>query len=266
MKYEALLLAAALGAAPLAAGAQSASPGPEPSTVSAPSATPMNSPMPAPSGGTAPSGGSMSGTPVTPKPETSPSSSGGTSSGGTSSGGTSSGGTSSGGSGEVHRGVGSGTSSGNKGKHLGQIKHIPNGSLSVSDLRYALTHPLQEANKVRGMKKVSFDKLRVYRLSSSLKTMLKVGAIDRDTAILAELSPAYEVAQTNGSNSPIAYLQYVLANINVSNALNNVSVLNNSNVNVGVTLQDVLNDNKISIGQVAGIFVNGLGIITTITK
>jgi hypothetical protein len=251
MKYSVLLLAAALGAAPLAAGAQSAPPAPEPSTVTAPSATPMNSPLPAPSPGAGgPTGGSMSGTPVTPKPETSPSSSGGTSSG----------------AGEVHRGVGSGTSSGNKGRHLGQIKHLPNGSLSVSDLRYALTHPLQEANKVRSMKSVSFDKLRVYRLSSSLKTLLKVGALDRDTAILAELSPAYEVAQTNGSNSPIAYLQYVLANINVSNALNNVSVLNNSNVNVGVTLQDVLNDNKISIGQVAGIFVNGLGIITTITK
>jgi hypothetical protein len=43
-------------------------------------------------------------------------------------------------------------------------------------------------------------------------------------------------------------------------------VLNNSTVNVGVSLQDVLNGNKISIGQVAGIFVNGLGIITTITK
>lgn len=247
MKSKALLLAAALGAAPLAAGAQSASPAPEPSTVTVPAATPMNSPMPAPSGGTAPSGGSMSGTPVTPKPETSPS--------------TSNGGTSSGGSGEVQRGAG-----GNSGKHLGQIKQLKSGSLALTDLRYALTHPLQEANKVRGMKSVSFDKLRVYRLSSGLKSMLKVGALDRDTAILAELSPVYEVAQTNGSNSPIAYLQYVLANINVSNALNNVSVLNNSNVNVGVTLQDVLNNNKISIGQVAGIFVNGLGIITTITK
>jgi hypothetical protein len=151
-----------------------------------------------------------------------------------------------------------------------QYKHIPNGSLSVTDLRYGLTHPLQEANKVRAMKKISFDKLRVYRLYSSLKTLLKVGD-NSDIPALAVLGPGTLIAQTtlpgsNGSNSPIAYLQYVLANINVSNALNNVNVLNNANVNVGVSLKDVLNGNKISIGQVAGIFVNGLGVITTITK
>jgi hypothetical protein len=165
-----------------------------------------------------------------------------------------------------------GTAPTNNGKHLGQIKQIPNGAMSTTDLRYALTHPLQEANKVRQMKKISFDKLRVYRLSSGLKSMLKIGDANADIPVLAVLGPGTLIAQTsglpgtNGSNSPIAYLQYVLANINVSNALNNVYVLNNSTVNVGVSLQDVLNGNKISIGQVAGIFVNGLGIITTITK
>ena len=157
-------------------------------------------------------------------------------------------------------------------KKLANVKKIPNGSLSTTDLRYGLTHPLQEANKVRQLRSVSFDKLRVYRLSSGLKSMLKVGDANADIPVLAVLGPGTLIAQTsglpgtNGSNSPIAYLQYVLANINVSNALNNVNVLNNSNVNVGVSLQDVLNGNKISIGSVAGIFVNSLGIITTITK
>jgi hypothetical protein len=165
-----------------------------------------------------------------------------------------------------------GTAPGNNGKHLGQIKKIPNGAMSTTDLRYAITHPLQEANKVRQIKSVSFDKLRVYRLSSGLKSMLKIGDANADIPVLAVLGPGTLIAQTsglpgtNGSNSPIAYLQYVLANINVSNALNNVNVLNNSNVNVGVSLQDVLNGNKITIGSVAGIFVNSLGIITTITK
>ena len=110
------------------------------------------------------------------------------------------------------------------GKQAANVKHLQSGSLALNDLRYALTHPVQEAKKVRSMKSVSFDKLRVYRLSSGLKSLLKVGALDRDTAVLAELSPVYEVAQTNGSNSPIAYLYQALANINVSNALNNVSV------------------------------------------
>jgi len=159
-----------------------------------------------------------------------------------------------------------------KAQKLAHVKKVPAGSMSTSDLRYALTHPLQEANKVRTMKSISFDKLRVYHLSTGLKSMLKIGDANSDIPALAILGPGTLVAQTtglpgtNGNNSPIAYLQYVLANINVSNALNNVNVLNNANVNVGVSLQDVLNGNKISIGQVAGIFVNGLGIITTITK
>jgi hypothetical protein len=165
-----------------------------------------------------------------------------------------------------------GNGNGNSGKHLGQIKKLQAGSLSTTDLRYALTHPVQEANKVRTMKTISFDKLRVYRLSSGLKTMFKLGDGNSDIPVLAEIGPGIQIAQatglpsTNGNNSPIALIQYALANINVSNALNNVSVLNNSNVNVGVSLADVLNGNKISIGQVAGIFVNGLGVITTITK
>ncbi len=238
MKRFAPLAALLLGLAPAAALAQSASP--EPSPMAAP--TPSYG-TPAPVTTAAPSTPAPMMT-MAPAPSPNPTKAGSTS-GGT-------------------------APKTNNGKHLGQIKKIPNGTLSTSDLRYALTHPLQEANKVRAMKKVSFDKLRVYKLSGNLKSLLKVGD-NSDIPVLAVLGPGTLIAQTslpgtNGSNSPIAYLQYVLANINVSNALNNVSVLNNSTVNVGVSLADVLNGNKISIGQVAGIFVNGLGVITTITK
>jgi hypothetical protein len=242
--------AAALALAPASALAQSASPAPAASPVTAPApqpTTPMmqttaapspatSAPAPAATSAPAPAATSAPVTAPAPNPTTPPSVNGG------------------------------GNANGNNGKHLGQVKKIQTGTLSTSDLRYALTHPTVELGKVRKMKSISFDKLRVYKLSSGLKSMLKVSDANDDLPFIAMLSPSIEVAQTNGSNSPIAALQYVLANINVSNALNNVSVLNNSNVNVGVTLADVLNGNKISIGQVAGIFVNGLGIITTITK
>jgi hypothetical protein len=232
--FTSLALALSLGLLPASALAQSSpAPAPPPSPVSEPSAAPAMTMAPAPA--TAAPVQTMAPAPAMTK---APATSGGTAK-----------------------------------PTAAQIKKIPAGSLSVSDLRYGLTHPLQEANKVRAMKKVSFDKLRVYRLSAGLKSILKVGDANADIPALAILGPGVEIAQTtgplpgtNGSNSPIAYLQYVLANINVSNALNNVNVLNNANVNVGVSLQDVLNGNKISIGQVAGIFVNGLGIITTITK
>jgi hypothetical protein len=235
MKRFAPLAALLLGLAPAAALAQSASPVPVTTMAPAPSPAPAASTAPGPSATPAPV--------MTMAPAPSPAA------------------------------TKSGTTGGSTPAAKPQYKHIPNGSLSVSDLRYGVTHPLQEANKVRQMKTISFNKLRVYRLSSGLKSLLKVGDAGSDIPALAVLGPGTLIAQTsgplpgtNGSNSPIAYLQYVLANINVSNALNNVSVLNNSNVSVGVTLKDVLNANKISIGQVAGIFVNGLGVITTITK
>ncbi len=238
-----LLAAAALALAPAFAAAQTAPPSTAPMT--APTPPPMN---------TMPTAGPM--TEATAAPSSAPSSSG-TSGSSTS---------------PAPKATMSTNPNGGAANKLANVKKIPNGTMSTTDLRYALTHPLQEANKVRQLKHVSFDKLRVYRLSTGLKSMLKIGDANADIPVLAVLGPGTLIAQTgglpgtNGSNSPIAYLQYVLANINVSNALNNVNVLNNSTVNVGVTLQDVLNGNKISIGQVAGIFVNGLGIITTITK
>jgi hypothetical protein len=243
------LTAAALALAPASAFAQSAPPSAEPSAAPA-SAAPISpvmraspvyetTPAPSPSASSSATAAPSAASSATPKASDG-------------------------------NGAGNGNAKGNNGKHLGQIKKLQSGSLSLKDLRYALTHPVQEVNQVRKMKTVSFDKLRVYRLPTSLKSMLKVSDANADIPVLVQLAPSLELAQsvpsTNGSNSPIAILQYALANINVSNALNNVSVLNNSNVNVGVTLADVLNGNKISIGQVAGIFVNGLGIITTITK
>lgn len=237
--FVSLLAAAALAAAPALALAQTAPPSVVPMTAPTPPTGTM-APAPAPTSMSEPTT-APSAAPYSPVPRTT---------------------------------GGGGSSTGHNGAkpNLSQIKKLPNGSLSTSDLRYALTHPLQEANQVRKLKTISFDKLRVYRLSSGLKSMFKLGDANSDIPSLAVLGPGILIAQTsglpatNGSNSPIAYLQYVLANINVSNALNNVNVLNNSTVNVGVTLQDVLNGNKISIGSVAGIFVNSLGIITTITK
>jgi hypothetical protein len=65
------------------------------------------------------------------------------------------------------------------------------------------------------------------------------------------------VPGTKGSNAPMQHLRDVLANIEVSNAL--------EDSHVNVALPNVLSGNKISIGQVVGVYIGG-GIITTITK
>jgi hypothetical protein len=153
------------------------------------------------------------------------------------------------------------------------VKKIKSGSLSRSQVVYGLTHQVQAAKQLLKMKTVNFDNLRVYKLPTSLQSVLKVSAADQQAIAVAMLGNGIQVAQTtpalpssNGNNSPIQYLRDVLANINVSNALNNLNVLNNSNVNLNVALSNVLNNNKISIGQVVGLYIGGGGIITTITK
>jgi hypothetical protein len=161
----------------------------------------------------------------------------------------------------------------NNGNGRGKVKQLKSGSLSRSQVVYGLTHQLQAAKQLLKMKTVNFDNLRVYKLPSSLKSMVKLSDAEQQGIVLAMLGNGVQLAQTtpplptsNGNNSPIQYLRDVLANINVSNALNNLNVLNNSNVNVNVALSNVLNNNKISIGQVVGLYIGGGGIITTITQ
>ncbi|GAC1615493.1 MAG: hypothetical protein NVS4B13_09800 [Candidatus Elarobacter sp.] len=155
----------------------------------------------------------------------------------------------------------------------GNIKQIQAGTLTRSQVVYGLTHQVQAAKQLAKMKTVNFDNLRLYKLPQSLQSTLKVSEADTQAIALALLGDGLQIAQTapalpasNGSNSPIQYLRNVLANINVSNALNNLNVLNNSTVNLNVALSNVLNNNKVSIGQVVGLYIGGGGIITTITK
>jgi hypothetical protein len=154
-----------------------------------------------------------------------------------------------------------------------QIKKIQSGTLTRTQVLYGLTHQVQAAKQLLKMKTVNFSNLRVYKLPTTLQSVLKVSDADQRAIAVAILGDGIRVAQTtpalpssNGNNSPIQYLRDVLANINVSNALNNLNVLNGSNVNVNVALSNVLNNNKISIGQVVGLYIGGGGIITTITK
>ena len=154
-----------------------------------------------------------------------------------------------------------------------KIKPLKTASLSRAQLLYGLTHQVQAAKQLAQMKTINFDNLRVYKIPTNLQSVLKVSDADTQAIALAVIGNGVPVAQaspglpaSNGNNSPIQYLHNVLANINVSNALNNLNVLNNSNVNVNVALSNVLNNNKISIGQVVGLYIGGGGIITTITK
>lgn len=153
------------------------------------------------------------------------------------------------------------------GKAKGKIKKLQMGTLPFSQLSYGITHPVQELQALRKIKKIDFNNIRIVKVSPLMKARLRLHAdADAQTVALDSVFQVQDamIAQTNGSNSPIANLQYVLANINVSNALNNI--LNGSSVTANVSLADVLNGNKIGIGQVLGVYVHGFSIINTIIK
>ena len=256
MQQSSRLLLAAAALALAATGTASAQSSPMPSSSTMPMASPapaMTTPAPAMS--------SPSSTMSSPMPMTTQAPSSGSSSGSMS---TSPPATS--GSGGV-RAV---SPPDNAAKH---IKKIASGSLTRSQVLYGLTHQVAAAKQLVKMKTIDFTKLRVYKLPTSLQSMVKLSDANQQAIVTAMLGTGTLVAQTtpalpssNGNNSPIQYLRDVLANINVSNALNNLNVLNGSNVNVNVALSNVLNNNKISIGQVVGLYIGGGGIITTITK
>jgi hypothetical protein len=141
----------------------------------------------------------------------------------------------------------------NRGKHLGQVKKLRAGTLTAAQVRYAMAHASQEAAKLRSMKTVKFENLRVYRAPASLRATLHASVSEIAYAPV-RLNDA--LAQTTSSNPLLS----IFANINVVDALNNT--LNGNTV--GVSLNDVLNANNIAIGQVLGVYIGGGGIITTI--
>ena len=161
-----------------------------------------------------------------------------------------------------------------------QYKKLKTATLSTSQLTYALTHQVSEAKQLTRMKKINFDNLRIVKLSGPKLNLLQRLHIRVDSGeqtlaydpflvadtqqVIAQATSAPPLPTTNGNNSPIQYLRDVLANINVSNALNNL--LNNSTVSATVSLSNVLNNNKIAIGQVVGIYIGGGGLINTIIK
>ena len=139
----------------------------------------------------------------------------------------------------------------NRGLHLGQLKKLLRGTLSTADLRYAVTHQSIELAKVKAMKRVSFAKIRILHLTPAQLQEVKAWKSHQ----------AFEPFQMNDTLAQTSnpFLN-IFANVVVTNALNNI--LNNNNVNV--SLNDILNYNNIGIGSVVGVFVNSLGIITTI--
>jgi predicted TIM-barrel enzyme len=145
-----------------------------------------------------------------------------------------------------------------------QVKALRSGSLTRAQVVYGLTHQTQEAKQLATLKTVDFNRLRVYRLPTSLKTMFHVSDAESEALVVAMLGEGVQVAQTtpavpgtNGSPAPMQHLRDVLANITVTSAL--------KNSNVNVALPNVLSGNKIAIAQVVGVYAGG-GIITAITK
>ncbi|MDP9105192.1 MAG: hypothetical protein M3N49_04580 [Candidatus Eremiobacteraeota bacterium] len=166
----------------------------------------------------------------------------------------------------------------NNGQHKGALKHLKIVSLPASQLRYALSHQRAVADQLKGMKTIDISKLQIVRLSGGTTsgTGSTSGAGSTTQSGSGQMSGSSAgTTQSGSSNSPsggpavntgaggtvlnnsqIQYLHNVLANINVSDSLNNVTV----------SLSNVLNNNNISIGQLIGVYLGPGGNVTAIAK
>jgi hypothetical protein len=150
----------------------------------------------------------------------------------------------------------------NPGKHLGQIKKIAAGTLSVTQVAYGLTHLPQEISSLRKIHKVKFENLRVQRVPTTLRRLMRTSQLPYQTVVYEPVTLNDALAQTPAPSGLLGSLVSIFANINISDALNNA--LNHNTVNL--SLSNVLNGNKIAIGQVVGVYVGGAGIITTLLR
>ncbi len=154
----------------------------------------------------------------------------------------------------------------NPGKHNGQIKKIAAGNLSLAQVTYGLTHMPQEISSLRKLKKVKFANLRVQHVPTTLHRLIRTSQIPSAAVAYEPVTLGDALAQTPSpapaTSGLLGSLLNIIANINISDALNNA--LNGNTVNL--SLSNVLNGNKIAIGQVVGVYVGGAGIITTLLK
>ncbi|HYW54608.1 MAG TPA: hypothetical protein VE826_11595 [Dongiaceae bacterium] len=164
------------------------------------------------------------------------------------------------------------TPHGNQGQHKGMLKRLKIVSLPSTALRFALSHQRATADKLKAMKTIDINKLQIVRLGASSATSAgsttqsgsgqMSGSSAGTTQSGSSNSPSGGSAVNTGTggtvlnNSQIQYLHNVLANINVSDSLNNVTV----------SLSNVLNNNNISIGQLIGIYLGPGGNVTAIAK
>lgn len=143
----------------------------------------------------------------------------------------------------------------------GKVKRLRAGNLSLVQIAYALTHLPQEIGSLRRIKKTNFANLRVQRVPTSLHRLIRTSETASAVAY-EQFNLGDALAQTPAPSGLLGSLLNIIANINISDALNNA--LNGNTV--AVSLSNVLNGNNIAIGQVVGVYVGGGGIITTLIK
>lgn len=158
---------------------------------------------------------------------------------------------------------------GNRGRHLGQLRRLQAGSLSDSQVQYALTHQSVEMARLRSMRSIDYSRVRIVHVSSSMKARLHISQLDGTMLAYSpdgpQLDAPYRVAQVFGSNNGVLQqLQGIIGGLIVQNAISNTLGGGGSSGSAGATLAQVLLNNGIPLSNLLGVFLGGNGILNAL--
>lgn len=154
---------------------------------------------------------------------------------------------------------------GDNGRHLGRYKHLRTGSLSNAQIAYALGHESAGIARLRSMRSIDYNRIRIVRVSPALRARLRISALP-GTAVAYEpfLASDGTVAQIfgNGGSSLLQQLQSIFAGMMINNAINNAT--GGGGGGATATLAQVLLNSGIPISDLLGVFFSNDGTLNAL--
>ena len=168
-----------------------------------------------------------------------------------------------------------------RGRHLGRYRHLQTGYLSDAQIAYALHNRSAEIARIRSLRSIDYNRVRIVRLTAAQKARFGVGMSTINTVAFDQFAMpdagSAQVAQIFGGNSSGigGILTQLVESIVINNVVNNATggAINqgygndpygNNNYGGGASLANVLLNSGIPLSSLLGVLMGGNGILNAI--